>query len=65
MISIEKQKESIDKKHRQGKCKKETKVRKYRKEKKHARNKSIDKESIDEEKNTYIFIHMFIYRYIY
>lgn len=45
--------------------KKEKKVRENRLEKKYHRNKSIEKESMIKRKNTYIFIHMFIHKYIY
>lgn len=53
---------SIDKKIM---YKKEKKVRENRLEKKYHRNKSIEKESTIKRKNTYIFIHMFIHKYIY
>lgn len=53
---------SIDKKIM---YKKEKKVRENRLEKKYHRNKSIEKESMIKRKNTYIFIHMFIHKYIY
>ena len=53
-MQIKKQKESIDKKHRQ-----EQKVKKYGEEKKNHRSKSIRKESIEDEK-----IQIFLDRYI-
>lgn len=53
---------SIDKKIM---YKKEKKVRENRLEKKYHRNKSIEKENMIKRKNTYIFIHMFIHKYIY
>lgn len=53
---------SIDKKIM---YKKEKKVRENRLEKKYHRNKSIEKENMIKRKNAYIFIHMFIHKYIY
>ena len=49
----------MDKKHRQ-----EQKVKKYSKEKKYHRNKSIKKESIDEEKILFFYTGIYISVYI-